>query len=649
LEQLNPSTYTAPQGTWGGSGDGFVAMIGGASLPTVTVTPGSLSFGVQDENVASAPVAIQYTNTNTLSSVNISTIVFGGTNPTDFYQTFPAGAPENCADNGMVPPSSACDIWVVFSPTGPGRRSGTLTINDAVSSTPHVISLAGTGAVPEDAFSVTSLTFASQLVNTSSTAQYITLQDTGQGILNIASIGLSASSTNPGDFSQSSTCTAQLASGSSCTITVIFTPTALGTRTAVLVVTDNASGSPHQIALTGTAIAVANTITPSLSFGPQSLNSTSAPMPVTVQNTDATQTLTITGATITGDFQISTNACLTSLAPNATCIINVTFNPTATGARTGTLTISGNGAGMPAAVALSGTGVAGSGTISLSPTTLTFGSQAQGSTSSPQMVTVSNSASAALTVSSIVLTGNTDFTISATTCATAPFVLAASGSCTVSLTFKPTGSGAENATLTVNGSSSNSPQKVTITGNSTSTVPTGEDFTVTPNSSGVSVVQGDTATFILTVAPVNGFNSSIGFTCLGPTGSSCSFSPSTLSMDGTTTHTVQFTVGTSGGNGTSARLTPGQMGAGGIFFALLPFSMVGMLLTKRRRSLGLVLMLLVVCLAMGMVACGAAPSATSGSSGALAPGTYSITVTAASTGSTVVTHPLTLSLNVTSK
>jgi hypothetical protein len=121
-------------------------------------------------------------------------------------------------------------------------------------------------------------------------------------------------------------------------------------------------------------------------------------------------------------------------------------------------------------------------------------------------------------------------------------------------------------------------------------------------------------------------------------------------MDGTTTHTVQFTVGTSGGNGTSARLTPAQLGVRGIFFALLPFSMMGMLLTKRRRGLGLVLILLVVCLALGMASCGAAPSATSGSSsGALAPGTYSITVTAASTGSTVVTHPLTLSLNVTSK
>jgi hypothetical protein len=516
-----------------------------------------------------------------------------------------------------------------------------------VSSTPHVISLSGTGAVPEDSFSVTSLTFAAQLVNTSSAAQYITLQNTGQGILNIASIGISASSTNPGDFSQSSTCTSQLASASSCTITVVFTPSALGTRTAVLVVTDNASGSPHQIALTGTAIAVANTITPSVSFGPQSLNSTSAPMPVTVQNTDAIQNLIITGATITGDFQISTNACLTTLAPNATCIINVAFNPTATGQRTGTLTISGNGAGMPAAVALSGTGVAGSGTISLSPATLTFGSQAQGSTSSAQVVTVSNSASAGLTVSSIALTGNTDFTITSTTCATPPFVLAGSGSCTVSLTFKPTGSGVENATLSVNGSSSNSPQKVTITGNSTSTGPTGADFTVTPSSSSINVPQGKPASFVLTVAPVNGFNSTIGFTCLGPTGSSCSFSPSTLSMDGTTTHTVQFTVSTSGGNGTSARLTPGQIGARGIFFALLPFSMVGMLFAKRRRGLGLVFILLVVCLAMGMAACGAAPSATtSSSSSGLAPGTYPITVTATSTGSTVVTHTIPLSVYV---
>jgi hypothetical protein len=284
--------------------------------------------------------------------------------------------------------------------------------------------------------------------------------------------------------------------------------------------------------------------------------------------------------------------------------------------------------------------------MQVSPNALAFGSQQTGNATAAKTVTVSNVGATPLTLNTISVTGANpgDFPLDSTTTCIANMVIAANGSCVINVKFLPTMVGAESASLAINSTSANSPQKVALTGTGT----LGPDFTLTPNATGVSVVQGGTASFTFTVAPVNNFNSSIKFTCAGPSGSTCSFSPSTLAMDGTTTHTVQFSVGTSGGTGTSASARPTNLGSRAIFFAVLPFSMMGMLLTKQRRGLGLVLMLLVLCLAMGMIGC-AAGSGGSTSSGGLAPGTYQVTVTGTSTGTPATTHSVVLSIGVTAK
>ncbi len=93
------------------------------------------------------------------------------------------------------------------------------------------------------------MTFASQTVGTTNTAQTVTLSNTGNATLNITSIGLTG--TNASDFAQTNTCGSSVAAGASCTINVTFTPTATGTRTAAVSISDNASGSPQLINLNG--------------------------------------------------------------------------------------------------------------------------------------------------------------------------------------------------------------------------------------------------------------------------------------------------------------------------------------------------------------------------------------------------------------
>ena len=95
---------------------------------------------------------------------------------------------------------------------------------------PKRVSLSGTGAAPAVSLSPTSLTFASQTVGTSSTAQAVTLTNSGNAALSVTSVAVSG--TNASDFAQTNTCGQARSGGANCTISVTFTPIAAGTRTA---------------------------------------------------------------------------------------------------------------------------------------------------------------------------------------------------------------------------------------------------------------------------------------------------------------------------------------------------------------------------------------------------------------------------------
>ena len=214
-----------------------------------------------------------------------------------------------------------------------------------------------TGAPGAPAVSLTppSLAFGSQLVGTTTASQPLTVQNVGTVILNIASIAAS------GDFAQTNTCAATLAPSASCTINVTFTPTALGVRNGAVSVASNAAGSPHSSTLSGTGTAVppgpAVSLTPpALAFGSQLIGATTAAQALTLQNIGG-PTLNIASIGASGDFA-QTNTCGATLAPTATCTINVTFTPTALGARSGAVTVASDAAGSPHSSALSGTGVA---------------------------------------------------------------------------------------------------------------------------------------------------------------------------------------------------------------------------------------------------------------------------------------------------
>jgi hypothetical protein len=211
------------------------------------------------------------------------------------------------------------------------------------------------GAWPALGASPPLLSFAQQAVGTSSGPQTIILTNTGTGTLNISNITVTGA--NAGDFAQTNTCIASLAVNASCQVNVTFTPAKIGNPDASLSVTDNAPGSPQGISLTGsTPPAPVASISPtSIAFPSQYVGTSGLPQNVTITNT-GTATLSITGVTTsTSDFaQLS--ACGSSLAAGASCQIGVFFDPTASGSRSDTLTITDNASGSPQTVGLAGTG-----------------------------------------------------------------------------------------------------------------------------------------------------------------------------------------------------------------------------------------------------------------------------------------------------
>lgn len=298
-------------------------------------------------------------------------------------------------------------------------------------------------------------TFPAQQVGTTSSAAVVTIN-------NIGTASMTLSVTTTGDYAQTNNCGSFVAAGSSCTANVTFTPITTGVRSGSLVVTDNATGSPHTVALSGTGVQPNAGFNPtSLTFVAQNVGTSSASSPVVLTNTGSSA-LVISSIAASGDFSQSNNCPITpaSLAVSSTCTINATFSPTATGVRSGTISVVDNAAGSPQTVPLSGTGNPG-GLAAFTPTSLTFASQTINTTSLPQSTVLRNAGTGPLKLTSISVSGN--FGVSHN-CPLSPSTIAAGASCTINATFTPTVLGLRSGSITVVSDDSVSPQTVPLSG-----------------------------------------------------------------------------------------------------------------------------------------------------------------------------------------
>jgi hypothetical protein len=536
------------------SGTGITAASG------VVLSPSSLAFGNQALNTASNAQSITLTN-NGPGVLNISSIAIAGANSGDFSQT------NNCPINpSTLALSGTCTINVTFTPAANGNRAASLTITDNGASSPQSAALTGTGvpAPPAVSLSVSSLTFSNQTVNTASAAQSITLTNGGPGALSISSIGFTGA--NPGDFTQKSSCPISpytLGANGTCTINVTFDPTAAGSRAASVTISDNGVASPQSATLSGTGIPpvpVVSLSSSSLAFGNQAINAPSAVKSITVTNKGpgslSISSIGFAGANPSNFSETDTCTSAPSIAVNGTCTVNVTFTPTATGNLAASLTIADNGVSSPQSASLTGTGVAP--TVSFSPSSIT-GYVAVG-TSITSPIVLTNTGRGPLLISSIGLTGADASDYSQTNnCPLSPAAVAASGTCTINLTFTPAAVGLRAAAVTVTDNGAGSPQSVTINGYGETPSVKLSSASLTFGAQTVSTTSAVESITLTNSGPGSLSISSIAIAGANPGDfaqtNNCPVSPTTMAVNATCTINVTFTPTATGSRAASVTVT----------------------------------------------------------------------------------------------
>ncbi len=321
--------------------------------PGASTTPGMFggTFGV---SIDAGVIAGNYSDTNGILHGLIRTAAGTITAPLD--------APGAGTGTG----AGLFEGTVAFSINDSGNIAGTYSDPSGVLHGFYLVPTSTGGG--SATVSPTSLSFGNEALDNTSAAKKVTLTNTGTSELDISSVAAS------GDFAISAnTCGSTLAAGKKCTVSVTFTPTALGALAGTLTFTDDATNSPQTVALTGTGVEPATLSPTSYTFKAETVGETSAAHAFTLTNNES-GTLSSISSSVTGDFAISATTCSTTLASKKSCTISVTFTPLVAGTLTGTLTVKDSASNSPQTASLTGTGNNPKPKItSLSPSTATAG------------------------------------------------------------------------------------------------------------------------------------------------------------------------------------------------------------------------------------------------------------------------------------
>ena len=196
-----------------------------------------------------------------------------------------------------------------------------------------------------------SISFGNVVVGTTSAPRLVSVTNTGSATLIVSGVSASA------NFVQSNNCT-QIAPKMKCTITVTFSPVARMHYTGTLTISDNASPGTQSVPLQGTGVPPVVVSPTTLAFGQVVLGSSSAIKTSTLTN-NQTRVLNISSVGITGPFNLdASSTCAGQLPAKGTCMVAVTYKPTATTLQTGAVTISDDASNSPTMVGARGTGIA---------------------------------------------------------------------------------------------------------------------------------------------------------------------------------------------------------------------------------------------------------------------------------------------------
>ena len=627
-----------------------VAGLTGTGLPTVqlVVTPAQLAFGTV--TVGSNSAAMQLTIGNpglgTLQGLSFTTVA-----------PFSVGS-GSCGTS--IPAGGTCQAPVTFAPSAGGSQNGTVTVSTTSLGVPPVqVALSGTGLAPA-ALTVNpaTVTFPAAAVGTLDAGQSVTVTNPGGAA--ISGLSLAIAGAAAGDFAiTSSSCTATLAAGASCSAVVTFEPSVVGGRQGFLTASSTTSGVASATAIlngTGLTPAALSIVPGQLTFAATLVGQVSATQTVTVSNGGGAGIANLQ-LTVSPGFALdpAKTTCAAELNGGGSCQAGVLFAPTAAGAANGALTATAGapgGSNAPAATAaLTGTGDLLPGILTSPAALVQFVTTGLGQAAQPVQVTVTNAGTvAALTGFTLTVdaTGTANgFGLSANTCSA---TLAASASCTANVTFAPTAYGPLTGTLVANSANGGNPVSLQLEG-------TGFDFQLTVAGSGTaSVVQGQTADYSFSLLTLGGSTGTSGqnfsFQCANlPANAFCVFNPPQLAvLPANVTGNVALGIATGAPTAASQRKRQDWKGT-----VLLVCGVLALPLISRRRKCPAYRMLLLaaafVGFAGGLSSCAGSGGSTSSTGtggqshlgGGTPPGSYAVTVSASANN---VVHSSTVTLVV---
>jgi hypothetical protein len=215
--------------------------------PTLTST--TVEFGQVQINTTSTKTA-QLTATGQGPLV-VEQITIGGQNAGEF-----SVGGQTCIGQ-TIHETGGCEVSVKFSPKTTGDKRGQLVIQLRGHKDPVRVDLTGTGTEvpvkdPEFAAGPDPLNFGSRLLLSKGPESAVTITNKGEAALQIQAVDIVGPGT-PEDYKVTTNTCGSVPGGGQCTVSVAFSPTASGGRTAVLRFTDNAPGGPHLVGLSGSA------------------------------------------------------------------------------------------------------------------------------------------------------------------------------------------------------------------------------------------------------------------------------------------------------------------------------------------------------------------------------------------------------------
>jgi sugar lactone lactonase YvrE len=500
------------------AGNLYIADEGNDRIRKVNVTSSALSFpGTTTAGNTSSPLSVVVSDVgNANLNVGSSAFVF----PTNFQS---GTVSDPCGTTLLV--GYDCNLGVEFAPTTPGNPlTGTLTAsatNNAFDASQLMVSLSGVSQASTVSVTITSsptgLTFSSSgtgcapgttyttpqiliwTVGSSCTVAFTSPQAGTAGTRYVFSQWENSSTNASRSISApSSTATYTATFGTQYLLATGVNPPAAGTVGVRPTAVGNyyASGTP--VTLTATAAAgyvfsgwtgsissasnplivtmngpVSETanftpalgmVPPSINFGPVTLWGGTSQIMVIINNTSAT--VKFTKISLTNLVNMTTKdltydgGCMTSIAPGKTCKVTLSLWPSKTGAASATLNLTDTATGSPQHVQILATIIAPKANVNSS--SLSFGSEPVGNTTSAKTVTLSNPGLGSLTISSVTITGSdaADFLLN-NNCVSP---LGQGSSCPISVSFKPKSKGSRSATLKITDNAQSPTQTVSLSG-----------------------------------------------------------------------------------------------------------------------------------------------------------------------------------------